>query len=300
MRLIDIAQRTPEWRIWRRQGVTASDAPVVLGVSPFKSRWRLWAEKTGLNEEVEVDTPDIRRGIEEEPKARLAFEKKYDTLLLPVCGEHDTYPILRASFDGVEKGRPVEIKAPSEKTFAKVCRNGPSEIHRIQLQHQMLVAGSDSGWLVYWCAGEMIEFHLPFDPALADRIVAESLAFWEKVQSGTEPEEVLPHDIFLPGSSWQELEDSYRALLAKKKALEADLAEVQAGIKALENKMLADLGDLAVAETEGIRVCRFLRRGAIDYKKAIFALLPGLEEADLEQFRREAHVHVKVTLKKKK
>ena len=42
------------WLAGRRNGIGASDAPAALGISPFKSRGDLWAEKTGL-----VEPPDL-------------------------------------------------------------------------------------------------------------------------------------------------------------------------------------------------------------------------------------------------
>ena len=43
MKIIDVAQRTPEWDRWRAQGITASESAVILGRSPYKTLWRLWA-----------------------------------------------------------------------------------------------------------------------------------------------------------------------------------------------------------------------------------------------------------------
>ncbi len=48
MKIVDVVQRSPDWQGWRAQGVTASEAAVVLGRSPYKTPWRLWAERTGL------------------------------------------------------------------------------------------------------------------------------------------------------------------------------------------------------------------------------------------------------------
>ena len=48
MKIVDLTQRSPDWLRWRAQGVTASEAAIVLGRSPYKTPWRLWAERTGL------------------------------------------------------------------------------------------------------------------------------------------------------------------------------------------------------------------------------------------------------------
>lgn len=47
MKIVNLSQREEDWLDWRRQGVTATDAAILLNRSPYKTRWRLWAEKTG-------------------------------------------------------------------------------------------------------------------------------------------------------------------------------------------------------------------------------------------------------------
>jgi putative phage-type endonuclease len=41
-------QGTPEWAAARRLGIGGSDAPIVVGESPYRSAYELWAEKVGL------------------------------------------------------------------------------------------------------------------------------------------------------------------------------------------------------------------------------------------------------------
>ena len=36
MKFIDLQQRTPEWLVWRNQGITATEIAVVLGKSPIQ------------------------------------------------------------------------------------------------------------------------------------------------------------------------------------------------------------------------------------------------------------------------
>jgi putative phage-type endonuclease len=74
MHVIDLSQRTPEWLAWRAAGVSASDVPTLLGVSPYKTPWRLWAEKTGLLLPQDLSgNPFVQRGIALEDEARRDF-----------------------------------------------------------------------------------------------------------------------------------------------------------------------------------------------------------------------------------
>ena len=57
--------------------------------------------ETGLVREQALDNnPLVRIGIEEEATALQRFEDKHEVMLLPLCGESERYPLLRASFDG--------------------------------------------------------------------------------------------------------------------------------------------------------------------------------------------------------
>ncbi len=41
---IKAEQRSEEWLKLRREGLGASDIPAVLGISPYKTPYQLWAE----------------------------------------------------------------------------------------------------------------------------------------------------------------------------------------------------------------------------------------------------------------
>ena len=68
MNVVDVSQRSAAWRHWRSHGVSASEAAIVMNRSPYKTPWRLWAEKIGLVLEASLDNnPLIRAGIQQEP-----------------------------------------------------------------------------------------------------------------------------------------------------------------------------------------------------------------------------------------
>ena len=53
-------QRSPEWFELRRQGITATEAAVIAGLSPYKTPYQLWAEKLGKYEPEPVGAAAIR------------------------------------------------------------------------------------------------------------------------------------------------------------------------------------------------------------------------------------------------
>jgi len=93
MNVINVSQRTPEWSAWRADGVTASEAAVILGRSPYKTPWRLWAERTGVAVAEDLSSkPCVQRGVALEDQARQSFEDRHSTLLLPLCVQSDEHP----------------------------------------------------------------------------------------------------------------------------------------------------------------------------------------------------------------
>ena len=81
MKVVDVSQRSDAWRVWRSQGIGASEAAILMGRSPYKTPWRWWAEKTGLVLEPSQDNnPLIRVGIQQEPAALQHFEDKHSVL----------------------------------------------------------------------------------------------------------------------------------------------------------------------------------------------------------------------------
>ena len=101
MRVVDLDQRTDEWKQWRKLGVTATDSPVLFGLVPEQNSIELWAEKTGLKEPTDLsDIPAVRWGVEHEDYARSLWELKHGDIASPLCVESDANPIFRASLDG--------------------------------------------------------------------------------------------------------------------------------------------------------------------------------------------------------
>jgi hypothetical protein len=55
------------------------------------------------------------------------------------------------------------------------------------------------------------------------------------------------------------------------------------------------MGEYLAAEAAGVKVTRYQQSGAIDYGKALKALLPTLEPEALEPFRRASCERVRIT-----
>lgn len=306
MKIVDLQQRTPAWRAWRNAGVTASEVPVLMG-SPYKTPWRLWAEKRGLVLPEDLSgNPHVQRGIREEPLARRRFEDRHGVLLLPLCAESSEEPMLRASFDGLtDEGQPVELKAPTEANFREaVVREGESILYGRyygQVQAQIFVAEADEGCLSLHCGEEFLDLKVPRDEGYIARLLEAARAFWECIQTGREPPLDPQRDLYVPSGTeheaWLRLAADYRQLDEKLAPYAAEAKAIEKKMAAIERQFLTMMGEFTLAESSGVRINRTLKRGAIDYKAALLSMKPGVSESELEPFRRQVTEQVRLTLR---
>lgn len=69
-------QNTKEWLEWRSQGIGASDAPIIMGASPWKTPYKLWLEKTTGQSDFQGNEA-TERGHALEDSARQCAEKPF-------------------------------------------------------------------------------------------------------------------------------------------------------------------------------------------------------------------------------
>jgi len=311
MNVIDLPQRTPAWLAWRAGGVSASDVAILLGRSPYKTPWRLWAEKTGLvRVEAELSSDWFRtKGTGSEDAVRWAFEQQHDTLLLPLCGESEEQPLIRASFDGIDDdGRPVELKVSCQQVYTEVLNLGREstafKLYYPQVQTQLYVSGQTLGWLVFYSGpGAMVEFAVERDEAfIAETLVPGCLGFWDQIQNKQEPPRDPERDLYTPNATdvdtWTLRAAQYREATAAKGALDQQVKTLKARMEVIEEALVAMMGDFLLAETAGIKVLRYSQRGLIGYKDALAERVPDLDPAVLETYRGAPSARVKVTVLK--
>lgn len=187
MRVVDLDQRTDEWKQWRKLGVTATDSPVLFGLVPEQTPLS-FGQKTGLKEPTDLsDIPAVRWGLEHEDYARSLWELKHGDIASPLCVESDANPIFRASLDGyTTNGEVLEIKCPYPDGITimdvKIRRENSDAYKRyfIQVQHQLMVSGSLLAHLVL-DEDELIEFEISRDENVINEIKQKGEEFFKAV-----------------------------------------------------------------------------------------------------------------------
>ncbi len=157
MKIHDLIQGSPEWLAYRAQHFNASDAPAMMGVSPYKTRAELLRElHTGVAADVDIATQKrFDNGHRAEALARPLAEEIIGEELYPVTGSDGR---LSASFDGLtmDESEGFEHKALNaalREAFAAIDKLVGGDdaypgqqlpvYHRIQMEQQLLVSGAE-------------------------------------------------------------------------------------------------------------------------------------------------------------
>ena len=297
MRLLDLEQRSEAWHAWRRDGITATESSVILGLNPYMTPWRLWCEKVGRALPVDLSSnPLVRFGIEHEDEVRQKFEVKHLDVVMPACGEFDEDPLFRASFDGLTSAmEPVEIKCPSESTLTDVRQNGlesaAARLYRIQLQHQLMVCGAKYGWLVFYdrALDDIIEFEIERDDVLIAEIRSKGREFFDRyVAKRKEPPKDPARDIYVPNGDadvarWKQRAADYAAAQAALDALQKQIDAYLAVKDRCRDELTEMMGDFLHADFAGIALTKRITRGTVNYKALLRS--KGIAENDVEAFR---------------
>lgn len=307
--IINVTQGTDEWLEWRSKGISATDIPIIMGLSPYKTPYRLWLEKTGrANADDLSNNPNVQRGNRLEPLARSYWEDKDSEILLPICAQYDPAPMLRASLDGLSmEGKPYELKAPHESTFSEIEEKGTDadayKLYELQVKTQCVVVGSDSGKLCFYMEDERtMEFEIELQPEDLDNIVTAAIEFWNLIETDTPPALDPEKDFYIPQSGedefrWQSYSELFSENKAKIDALKAQIAPLENAQKELQEAMIQMMGDFQNADYGGLKVTRFERKGTIDYSKFIKTL--EVDEQTLEGYRKKSSWQSRVTLSEK-
>jgi len=180
IKTIGLTQGSAAWQAHRLAHFDASDAPAMLGISPYKTRDELLREKaTGLV--LEIDEATQKRIDERQRFKRLAqrpAEKTFSVCLTPCVGVLEGTK-LSASFDGLTPdGKKVWEHQTLNTTLSSIehARDLP-EHYRAKMEQKLLVSGADKVIFMAssWDEDDKHVAHLyriyrP-DPALRQRII---------------------------------------------------------------------------------------------------------------------------------
>ncbi len=268
-------QNTKEWLDLRKNHIGASDAPIIMGVSPWRTPYQLWQEKLGLGES-QTETQAMRYGKQMEEPARQAYEKYTGNLVCPEVIFHPTKKFMMASLDGLSFDRSIAVE----------IKNSNSEDHRIakdgkvpekyypQVQHQLACLGINMLHYFSYRDGDGVVVEVERDHTYIESLYKEEESFWNKVINLDAPDlgerdfvKIEDEDFARLAAEWGNLTKQLALLEKKEKEYRAALIARANGQNAKGN---------------GITLTKIVRKGAVDYKK-----VPELIGVDLEVYRKE-------------
>ncbi|KOQ69950.1 YqaJ viral recombinase family protein [Stenotrophomonas maltophilia] len=182
MRTVNLIQGTPEWHAHRASHFNASDAPAMMGCSPYKTRSQLVREfATGAT--IEHDAATLQRfadGHRFEDLARPLAERIIGEELYPCVGVDGKYS---ASFDGLTllEDKAFEHKSLNDDLRLAMPLDGTDAClplhYQVQMEHQAMVSGAERVLFMAskWAGDELVEerhcWYTP-NPELRAKIVA--------------------------------------------------------------------------------------------------------------------------------
>ncbi len=298
-------QGSTAWRKWRGKGLGSSDAPILLGWSPWKPIDQLLMEKKGLwkQEFGAFQQRAMDRGKALEPVIREWYEKSHyseGTKFPDAVSTHSQHEFMRASFDGVNRqvknedgstGRLIEIKAPNMKDHEGAKLGVVPEKYIPQCQWLMMIGNIP--WCDYVSYGSDDTYAvvpMKADPIMHAELMRRAVVFWSFVQnpgslSTMDPtpwvRPVQELNLDLPDESPAIAEQEIEVIVAHALVAQAEMKASTGRFEALKEVLKSRLGDQkklicgeAVMEWQE-------RKGAVDYAK-----VPQLQGVDLEPYRK--------------
>ena len=278
---IYLTQGTQEWLDFRRDKIGASDAPIICGVSPYKTADELLIEK--IRGTTAYVNDGMRRGSSLEPQIRDSVSELLETHYEPAVFQSDTLPWMIASLDGFCEGHAIEIKTgkDAEKIMEMQSVESIPKHYHYQMQHQLLVCNL-SGITLVVSDGEICQVYTIYQDVDVQReILKKEKAFYERMISYDLPDD--PHE------ERPELE----GLLTNMNHIRETIQKLQLEYDACE-KVVKECASENSVKCGEYKVTRYLKPGAIEYKE-----IPVLKDIDLNQYRKPDCICWRITWPKK-
>jgi putative phage-type endonuclease len=248
MKTLNLIQGSQKWHEHRRTHFNASDAPAMLGVSPYKTRTELLHEiATGIVD-AEIDEATLRRfadGHRFEALARPLAEEIIGDSLSPTVGVSGK---LSASFDGITFDELVIFEHKTFNCSLKDITDASQlpEQYRVQMEQQLMVSGASKCLFMAskWDGDQLDkEMHVWYEPDMALRERIEQ--GWKQFQvdlANYAPPEYIPAAVATPTKDLPALSIQVNGSVSLISNLEIFGARLDAFVKQIDKEPNDDQG----------------------------------------------------------
>lgn len=279
---MNIVQNTQEWLDFRKNKIGASDAPIIMGISPYKTPYQLWREKVGIDNG-EEETFAMRRGKNLEEKAREKFEEETGLLVFPKVVTHSEYDWMIASLDGmdIDEKNIVEIKCPCKEDHLLAKQGKVPGKYYPQIQHQLAVTGLEKAFYYSFDGENGVSIEVRRDEEYIQELIDYELDFL-KCMEEMEPPKLIDKDFIVHNDEiWNHIA---LELLECKKQMEA-LDKKERHLK----DTIISMAKNKNAVGGGIKLTKVIKKGPININKLRQTL-----GVDIEEFRNQPVEYWKV------
>lgn len=273
------------WHAARRNRIGGSEVASILGISPYRTAYNLWLEKTGKQEPEDISAlPHVVRGVLGEESCRMLLERERLKTYKPKMWNHGLKSWIGASDDGynVDDNTILEIKCMGKSAHEAASRGVIPPHYLCQVQYNLYVSQAAYAEFISYRPEneEMHVVQVTHDLVEQERIVAAVDHFWlNHVQKNVPPPMTEKDYVTVDRPELEELMAEYSKIETQLSALTERLDE----IKQLARPYTAT--HTHVTTPSGYKLVMGKRDGGYDYKK--FIAETGVSTETLKAYKKK-------------
>ncbi|WP_181771256.1 YqaJ viral recombinase family nuclease [Amycolatopsis pittospori] len=262
-----------DWLFARTFGLGGSDVAAACGLSPWKTPFQLWLEKT-RRIEVEFDEAATERmhwGTVLEPVLMREWDERHPEYVLTggagVYADR-THAWMLANVDGLawefsgELAGIVEAKTGGHRSAAEWADDGVPIHYVCQVQWYMHLLGAPRTFLVALLdTNTYLERIVERDDDLIGDLIDGAIEFWSHVQRDEPPPADPSENTRRALSRWPstpgetvDLDPLWHKHLARRHELSEQIKLLESERTAIDNRLRAEMGEAEVAQLDGAKV----------------------------------------------
>lgn len=184
-RLVNLNEIThEEWLMYRKKGITGTDAGAIVGMNPYISSFHVYQNKT--TDELDLkDNEAMRQGrdLEEYVAQRFAEETGKKVRRAQAIFYNEKHPFMLADFDRLIDGERAGLECKTVSPYSSdKWKDGKIPLHyQMQCQHYLAVSGYDCWYIAALIFGQEFIIHrIERDEELINSLITIEKRFWKE------------------------------------------------------------------------------------------------------------------------
>jgi putative phage-type endonuclease len=249
-----------------------SDAAVVLGISPWKTRYQLWCEKTGAEPAPDLSSIDyIYFGHLLEPIVASEFQRRLQKKVREkrMLVKHAKFPFVAGHVDRIvlNEDAILECKTSNAFDYRRWGESGGDhtdipEYYLAQVDHYMLTTGRSMSYLATLIGGNDFRYYtIERNAEREQRLLEALIKFWTLIQQDDPPEITNEKDA---KHRWKEsaegtavpVDQAMRSKVLRLAVVSKERKELEEEEKALRNVVIPTFTDKELLTESGEPIAR--------------------------------------------